>query len=213
MTPPANGQAGNAFRAEADDFDNFKMTIVTEMRDGTRLDRPADGMCVVVVGTPEPPAETGFGGGGMGAPCVGVPDNAPIMVWEFDDWNCNVGDSGNDNHIGFAYGPNGIPCTDSIPPQVFVPISPRLHNVTPPELRDGDDFLDHAPPNRVEMTVFAQRCGRTLTVAADMNFIDQGISLGRCRSRERSLVTPAAALTRRVACGSPTPTSAPGGGR
>ena len=184
VTPGLNDSAGNAFRDEKDAYDNFKLTVVVEMRDGTALGRPADGMCVVVVGTDDPPAEAGFGGGGMGAPCVGVPDNAPILVWEFDDWSCNTGDNNDDNHVGFAYSPNGIACTDAIPPQVFRPITPRLHNRLPPVQSDPIECASiPAPANRVQLTVFAQRCGGALTVAADVNFLDQGIDLGRVFTR------------------------------
>lgn len=184
VTPGVNGQAGNAFRDEKDAYDNFKLTVVVEMRDGTTLGQPADGMCVVVVGTDEPPADAGAGGGGMGAPCVGAPDNAPILVWEFDDWSCNTGDSGNDNHVGFAYSPNGVACTDSLPPQVFRPITPRLHTREAPNVIDLAKCLaEPAPANRVQLTVFAQRCGGALTVAADVNFLDQGINLGRVFTR------------------------------
>jgi len=178
-TQGANSQGGNAFRSEKAEYDNFKLTVVVEMRDGTALGRPADGMCVIVVGGDEPPNRVGTGGGGMGAPCVGATDQEPMLAWEFDNWNCNNGDNGNDNHVGFAYSSNGFPCTDAVPPQVFVPITPLLHTKEGPTDLDGDGIIDQAPANRAELVVFAQRCGTTLTVAADMNFLDQGINLGR----------------------------------
>jgi hypothetical protein len=171
VTYPGNTVAGNAFRAEPDTYDNFKMEVVVELRDGS-IGRPADGMVIVVVGSNGPPMDTGTGGGGMGAPCVGDPDNAPMMAWEFDNWSCNTGDNNDQNHLAFSYSPNGFPCTDAIQPQVFVPLPEAtvdLHNQEPPK----------ATPNRYRMTVYAQNCGGVLTVACDLEAIDRGINLGR----------------------------------
>ena len=132
VTDPAGNRGGNFFRSEPDEYDNFKLTIEVELRDGgSALGRPADGMTVVVVGGDAPPGRLGTGGGGTGAPCVGgdgtgANDNfLPQMVWEFDNWSCNTGDAGpgrlgstGDNggfpdsqwhHVAFAYSPTGFP--------------------------------------------------------------------------------------------------------
>ncbi len=172
-TPALGGQNGNAFRAESDNYDNFKMEVVVELRDGS-INRPADGMTVTIVGGDLPPNGTGFGGGGMGAPCVGVDDFAPQMVFEFDNWSGNVGDNNNDNHVGFAYWPNGTGCADVVPLDVMVPIDPAvadLHNQQAPP----------AEPNRYKMTVYVQGCGDNAVVAMDLEALDfnGGVNLGR----------------------------------
>jgi len=181
-TPGLNGQAGNAFRTEKSEYDNFKLTVVVELRDGSRLDKPADGMVVVVVGTDDPPAETGSGGGGMGAPCVGQPDNAPVMAWEFDNWDCNASDGPfrpDIDHVGFYYGANGMTCTDNVPTELGAHTAigfGKLHNRQPP----SDDLSEHAPANRYQMEVFAQRCGDSgLTVAMNLLAIDTEEDFGR----------------------------------
>jgi hypothetical protein len=193
VTDPAGNRGGNAFRSEPDSYDNFKLTVEVELRDGgAALGRPADGMVVTVVGGEIPPARLGTLGGGMGAPCVGADglganDNfLPQLAWEFDNWSCNTGDSGTPgitgdaggfpdaqwHHLAFSYSPNGFACTDAIQPQVFVPLRVSevpLHNKQPPP----------AEANRFRMTVYAQRCGTDLTVACDLDAIDQEINLGR----------------------------------
>jgi hypothetical protein len=176
VTPGQNGQAGNAFRSERAMYDNFKMEVVVELRDGS-IGRPADGMVVVIVGGDEPPNRTGTGGGGMGAPCVGITNDQPMLAFEFDNWSCNTGDNNDQNHVAFSYSPNGFPCSDAIPPQVFVPLPEAtvdLHNQEAPP----------ATPNRYRMTVFGQRCGAGgLTVACNLEAIDRGIDLGRVYTR------------------------------
>jgi hypothetical protein len=191
ITDPVGNRGGNFFRAEPDSYDNFKLTVEVELRDGS-IGRPADGMVVVVVGGDRPPGRLGTLGGGMGAPCVGGDgtgpgDNfLPQLAWEFDNWSCNTGDSGTPgvsgdaggfpdsqwHHVAFSYSATGFPCTDAIQPQAFVPFRVSevpLHNYQPPP----------AQPNRFRMTVFAQRCGTSLTVACDLEAIDQGKNLGR----------------------------------
>ncbi len=175
ITPALGSQAGNVFRAEPDEYDNFRLEVILELRDGSIGGAgPADGMVVTVVGGSEAPNRTGTGGGGMGAPCVGVTDTEPQMAWEFDDWNCNTGDDGNRNHVAFSYSPTGFPCSDAIQPDVKVEIPEDvadLHTEQPPP----------ADPNRYKMTVFAQNCGGTLTVATDLEALDfnGGVDLGR----------------------------------
>ncbi len=194
VTDPAGNRGGNFFRTEPDFYDNFKLTVEVELRDGgTALGRPADGMVVVVVGGENPPSRLGALGGGMGAPCVGgagpgADDLLPQLSWEFDNWSCNTGDAGPGrpgvtgdaggfpdsqwHHVAFSYSPTGFACTDAIPPQVWAPFARstvRLHNQEPAP----------APANRFRMTVYAQLCGGDLTVACDLEAIDQGINLGR----------------------------------
>ena len=199
VTDAQGNRAGNFFRAEPDEYDNFKMTVEVELRDGS-LGRPADGMTVTIVGGDSldggPPQRLGSGGGGMGAPCVGGvvsgdDDLLPQLTFEFDNWSCNGGDSGQVgvtgdaggfpdgtwHHVGFSYGPQGFGCGDALPPDVFVPFRTAdtpLHNQEPIDPETGK-----APPNRFRMTVFAQRCGDDLTVACDLEAIDQGVNLGR----------------------------------
>ena len=167
VTPPANTSAGAVFRSERDLYDNIKMEITVELRDGA-IGRPADGMCVVVLGAEDPPFAPGCGGGGMAATGLG---NGPTMIFEFDDWSCNFEDFNDDNHVAFAWAANGINCGDAINvvDETFTPFSePRLHNREPAP----------ASPNRYKMTVYIQGS----TVACDLEALDQpelNDSLGR----------------------------------
>ena len=61
VTPPQNSSAGAVFRSERALYDNVKMEITVELRDGA-IGRPADGMTVVVLGAEDPPMQPGGGG-------------------------------------------------------------------------------------------------------------------------------------------------------
>jgi hypothetical protein len=174
ITPALGNQNGNAFRTERALYDNVKLEVVVEMRDGS-IGRPADGMAVVIVGGDEPPSRTGTGGGGMGAPCVGQTDDQPMLAVELDDWSGDTYDRDDGNHVAFAYSPNGFPSCDAIEPHVFVPVDPAIadfHNQEPPP----------ATPNRYRLKVFLQAwraAGEGATVACDLEAIDGGVDLGR----------------------------------
>jgi hypothetical protein len=162
VTQAVGNQSGAAWRSQDALYDNFRLDIVVELRDGS-LGQPADGMTVVVLGSTTPPV-LGVGGGAMGAAGLG---NFPTMVFEFDNWNCNVGDSNDGNHVGFSWSKTGFPATDALPPTVFVPLDVNrvpLHNREAPP----------AAPNRYLMTVVVQGS----TVACDLVAIDRGIDLG-----------------------------------
>jgi hypothetical protein len=182
ITDPAALRGANFFRAKPDRYEEFKLTVEVELRDGS-LGRPGDGMVVVVVGGDTPPARLGILGDGMGAPCVGGDgrdpgDNfLPELVWEFDDTSDNRGDGAGFpdslwHHVAFSYSASGFACTDGIVPDVFVPFKTSevpLHNKQPPP----------AAPNRFRMTFHAQMCDSDLTVTCDLEAIDQGKDLGR----------------------------------
>ena len=158
VTPMQNTSAGAVFRTERALYDNIKMEITVELRDGS-LGQPADGMTVVILGTDQPPLAPGCGGGGMAATGMGA---GPTMIFEFDDWSCNFDDQNDDNHVAFAWARNGINCGDAIDvvEETFSPFpEPRLHNreVAP------------AAPNRFKMTVYIQGS----TVACDLESLDQ----------------------------------------
>jgi hypothetical protein len=75
VTPAITNQIGNMFRKERILYDNFKLTAEVELRDGS-IGRPADGMCIVIIGTDDVPP-IGAGGGAMGSTGMGV---APTMI-------------------------------------------------------------------------------------------------------------------------------------
>ena len=110
VTPAITNQIGNMFRKERILYDNFKLTAEVELRDGS-IGRPADGMCIVIIGTDDVPP-IGAGGGAMGSTGMGV---APTMIFEFDNWSCNTGDNNDQNHVQFAWAPNGFNAVDAIP--------------------------------------------------------------------------------------------------
>jgi hypothetical protein len=158
VTPPQNSSAGAVFRSERALYDNVKMEITVELRDGS-IGQPADGMTVVVLGAENPPTATGGGGGGMAATGMG---SGPTMIFEFDDWSCNFEDFGDDNHVAFAWSATGFNAGDAINvvDETFSPFpEPRLHNREPAP----------ASPNRYKMTVYIQGS----TVACDLEALDQ----------------------------------------
>src|ERR1041385_2994657 len=114
LTDGELNQGGNMFRSEKLFYDAFRLTAEVETRDGT-IGQPADGMTIVIVGGDTPPA-IGVGGGGMGAVFPGA---NPEIVFAFDNWSCNAGDQGDDNHVGFVYTPSGFTQTDKVPYQVL----------------------------------------------------------------------------------------------
>ena len=59
VTPMQNTSAGAVFRTERALYDNIKMEITVELRDGS-LGQPADGMTVVILGTDQPPLAPGL---------------------------------------------------------------------------------------------------------------------------------------------------------
>jgi chitodextrinase len=128
VTPAKGNSAGNMFRVEKIQWNNFRLTAEVELRDGS-IGRPADGMTITIIGGDNPPATTGNGGGGMGAPFAG---GNPQMTFAFDNWSCNVSDRGDDNHIGFAYSPTGFPVTDDVPYQAFAHVPVLINNKEPP---------------------------------------------------------------------------------
>ena len=141
---------GNIFGTERFLANNFRLTAEIELRDGS-IGRPGDGMCIVIIGTEEPPG-VGVGGGGMGAAGLGA---APTMIWEFDNTSDNRGDQNDPNHLQFAYSPEGFDAVDWIrispaPFQgLFVSLDREvfpLHNRLPPP----------APPNRYTVEILLQ---------------------------------------------------------
>ena len=166
LTPPHNSSHGNVSRANRTLFEDFRLEVVTEMRDGT-IGRPADGMTFLIVGTDSPPDRIGSGGGAMGATGLG---QDPTLVVELDDWSGNTGDHNDDNHVGLAWSTEGFPLADSLPDDVHVPIEPRLHNQEPPI----------ASPNRFRTTLSVVAGVATI----DLEAIDQGIDLGRIATYE-----------------------------
>ncbi|MBI4601902.1 MAG: hypothetical protein HY721_08060 [Planctomycetes bacterium] len=120
VTPAVGDHRGSAFRTERIEWNDFRMTATVELRDGC-AGGCSDGMAIVIVGTEEPPGipDPFPGGGSMGATGLG---NVPTMVFEFDTWQCNTGDRGNDNHLAFAWQVDGFPNVDWIPVDVFVPL-------------------------------------------------------------------------------------------
>jgi hypothetical protein len=108
LVPPGY-QSGAIFDSQRRRYDDFKITAVIELRDGTRPD-PADGMCIVIAGTENPP-EAGVWGGGMGATGLG---SVPTLIVEFDTWGLNAGDSNDWNHAQVAWSPTGFPAVESI---------------------------------------------------------------------------------------------------
>ncbi|MBI4604847.1 MAG: hypothetical protein HY721_23030 [Planctomycetes bacterium] len=146
ITPPLGNQNGSVFRSERILYDNFKLSAVVELRDGS-IARPADGMTIVIVGTTDPPG-LGTAGGGMGATGLG---RAPTMIFEFDNWSCNTGDQNDQNHVAFSWSPTGFAGGDAAPPisETFTRIDETvypLNNRQPPP----------AEPNRFLMEVLVQ---------------------------------------------------------
>ncbi|MEM7261679.1 MAG: Ig-like domain-containing protein, partial [Planctomycetota bacterium] len=162
VTAGINSQSGAVWRNEPALYNNFQLEIIVELRDGA-LNRPADGMTVVVLGSQDPPP-LGAGGGAMGATGLG---NVPQMIFEFDDWSCNGGDNNDQNHVGFAWSADGFPAVDAIPMDVFVPID---ENSTPLHNKEAHP----ASANRYKMTVITQGG----VVACSLEAIDLGIDLG-----------------------------------
>ena len=180
LAPGVTNQNGNIYLRDRLLFDDFKITAVVELRDGT-LANPADGMCIVIAGTNSPPG-FGFGGGGMGATGLGA---VPTLIIEFDTWAGNLGDGNDPNHIQAAWSPTGFPAQDSIPiapapyqgtrvsiPQATWPLNNR---VSPP-----------APPNRFTAEVYM--IGGTL--ACYLSNPDAGLSRTRFITRTISGFNP-----------------------
>ncbi len=144
VTPAITGQAGNMFRKEPVEYDNFKLTAEVELRDGS-IGRPADGMCIVIVGTADPPA-LGSAGGAMGSTGLGT---VPTMIFEFDNWSCNTGDNNDQNHVQFAWSPVGFSGADAaqikpLPLQgVFTKVNESLYplNNRQPPPAESNRFL------------------------------------------------------------------------
>jgi PKD repeat protein len=140
VTRAVGNQNGNMFRTEQIEWNNFRLTAVVELRDGS-IGRPADGMAIVVVGGNNPPP-LGCAGGSLG---VGGLGSSPTMFFEFDNWDCNPpGDNGvsgtgppDDNHVAFGYSPTGFDC-NGLPAHAFAHVPVLLNNKQPPP----------SPPNR-----------------------------------------------------------------
>lgn len=158
ITPAEGGQYGIINRREKLLFDDFKLEMVVELRDGS-IGRPADGMQLLMIDTE--------------LPAIFFEDDCGLcytakrgMVLEFDNWSCNSGDFNDDNHVSFAWSSTSFLRPYTLPPDVFVPLGEvLLHN-----------RQDHpAEPNRFRLTLFL----REGLVTADLEAVDQGIDLGR----------------------------------
>ena len=136
VTPAVGNAGGHMFRSESLLYDNFKLTAVVELRDGS-IARPADGMTIVIIGTEDPPPQ-GALGGAMGATGMG---NVPTMIFEFDNWSCNGGDNNDQNHVQFAWSATGFPAVDSIP------ISPPPYRGVFAKVDEANYPLNNRQPN------------------------------------------------------------------
>ncbi|MGH9360793.1 MAG: PKD domain-containing protein, partial [Thermoanaerobaculia bacterium] len=138
VTPAIGNQGGSMYRVEKLLYNNFRMIATVELRDGS-IGRPADGMCINIIGGDAAPTTPGNLGGGMGAP-YGL--GRPQMTFAFDNWSCNVSDRGDDNHVAFAYAANGFPMTDDVPYQAFAVVArPFLLNNREPPPSSANRFL------------------------------------------------------------------------
>ncbi len=157
---PAGGQFGTMFRTEKLLYNNFRMTAVVELRDGS-IGRPADGMAIIIVGTPGAPSSA-CAGGALGAVGYGP---YPSLVFEFDNWDCNPpGDNGvggtgppDANHVAFVHFPNGTTTCDALPAHAFAHVPFLLNNKEAPP----------ASPNRFLFQVQVKNALVTCDLAND----------------------------------------------
>ena len=108
VTPAAGDRGGSFFRSEPFRFEHFRLTAEFELRDGS-IQRPGDGMAIIIVGGTAPPGAPGTLGGGLGAAGLGA---VPTFIIEIDNWSGDCCDGGDDNHIALTWSPSGFPALD-----------------------------------------------------------------------------------------------------
>ena len=109
LTPPLLGQTGNSFLTQRILWDNFKLTVALEFRDGD-TSVGAGGMSIAFVGTETAPKMGGIGAG-LGATGLGeVPTMAVTLSPERNEIGLALSDTGfSAGNIPMTVGPVSLP--------------------------------------------------------------------------------------------------------